>query len=102
MTVKAVNHTAGPDGIVPILLIFGKFPRMVKSNMLAPNITVGAKVFNETMIEVSKLWAYTQAQSTLPTQNEPVTPEIAIGDQIIDWRTHDRTREGLFKSIATW
>lgn len=28
MVVKAVNDTAGPDGLVPTLLVFGEYPRM--------------------------------------------------------------------------
>ena len=28
MAVKAVNDTAGPDGLVPTLLVFGAYPRM--------------------------------------------------------------------------
>ena len=28
MATKAVNDTAGPDGIVPTLLVFGAFPRI--------------------------------------------------------------------------
>lgn len=27
MAVKAVNDTAGPDGLVPTLLVFGAYPR---------------------------------------------------------------------------
>ena len=26
MAVKAVNNSAGPDGLVPILLVFGAYP----------------------------------------------------------------------------
>ena len=29
MAIKAVNNTAGPDGIMPMLLVFGAFPRML-------------------------------------------------------------------------
>ncbi len=28
IAIKAVNDTAGPDGIVPTLLVFGAFPHM--------------------------------------------------------------------------
>ena len=35
MTVKAVNDSAEPDGIVPILLIFGVYPRMAEDSILS-------------------------------------------------------------------
>jgi hypothetical protein len=30
MAVKAVNNTAGPDGLVPTLLVFGAFSQMTE------------------------------------------------------------------------
>jgi hypothetical protein len=38
MAVKAVNDTAGPDGIVPTLLVFGAYPRMVEMDPPAATI----------------------------------------------------------------
>ncbi|KAI2634264.1 hypothetical protein GGS26DRAFT_553076 [Hypomontagnella submonticulosa] len=32
MAVKAVNDTAGPDGLVPTLLVFGAYPRLVETS----------------------------------------------------------------------
>ena len=39
MAVKAVNDTAGPDGLVLTLLVFGAYPRMDVLDPLAPLIT---------------------------------------------------------------
>ena len=39
MAVKAVNDSAGPDGIVPTLLIFGVYPRMTEDSALSSSIT---------------------------------------------------------------
>jgi di/tripeptidase len=36
MAVKAVNDSAGPDGIVPTLLVFGAYPRMTEIDPLSP------------------------------------------------------------------
>jgi hypothetical protein len=36
MAVKAVNDTAGPDGLVPTLLVFGTFPRISQSSWFRP------------------------------------------------------------------
>ena len=38
MAVKAVNDTAGPDGLVPTLLVYGAYPRMSKLDPPAPSI----------------------------------------------------------------
>jgi hypothetical protein len=38
ITVKTVNNSAGPDGIVPILLVFGIYPKMTKNSAPLPFI----------------------------------------------------------------
>jgi hypothetical protein len=38
MAVKAVNDTAGPDGLVPTLLVFGAFLRMTELD--APALSI--------------------------------------------------------------
>ena len=38
MAVKAVNNTAGPDGLVPTLLVFGAYPRMTEFD--PPTLTI--------------------------------------------------------------
>jgi hypothetical protein len=39
MAFKALNDTAGPDGLVPTLLVFGAYPRMVESDLPSPTVT---------------------------------------------------------------
>ena len=34
MAFKAINNTAGPNRLVPILLVFGVYPRIVKLDAL--------------------------------------------------------------------
>jgi hypothetical protein len=36
MAFKAINDTAGPEGLVPTLLVFRAYPRMVKLDALLP------------------------------------------------------------------
>jgi hypothetical protein len=36
---KAINNTAGPDGIVPILLVYGALPRISEYDPLSPSVT---------------------------------------------------------------
>jgi hypothetical protein len=39
MAVKAVNNLAGPDGIVPTLLIFGAYSKMAENSILSLSAT---------------------------------------------------------------
>jgi hypothetical protein len=43
MAIKAVNNTAGPDGIVPTLLVFGAYPQMTDMDPLSPLIVQRAQ-----------------------------------------------------------
>jgi len=36
MAFKAINNSASPKGLVPILLVFRAYPQIVKSDILSP------------------------------------------------------------------
>ena len=36
---KAINDSIGPNGLVPILLVYSVYPRITKHNPLLPTIT---------------------------------------------------------------
>jgi hypothetical protein len=57
MAIKAVNDTAGPDGLIPILLVFGTFPRVSHNSPPFPSITTRAEAVRKAMAEVRKLKA---------------------------------------------
>ena len=65
MAVKAVNDTAGPDGLVPTLLVFGAYPRMVATDPPAPSISQRASAIRKAMDEVIKLRAKMQVNNAL-------------------------------------
>jgi hypothetical protein len=44
MTIKAVNNTASPDGIVPTLLVYGAYLRISNLGPPAPSIIERAAV----------------------------------------------------------
>jgi hypothetical protein len=60
MAVKAVNNTAGHDGFVPILLIFGTYPRLSPLSPPSPSLIVRANAVRKAMAEVRKLKARRQ------------------------------------------
>jgi len=39
MAIKAVNNTAGPNGLVPTLLVYGAYLRISNLGLPAPSIT---------------------------------------------------------------
>ena len=54
MAVKAVNDTAGPDGLVPTLLVYGTCPRISNPDPPAPSITERAAAVWKAMAEYSQ------------------------------------------------
>ncbi|OXV11344.1 hypothetical protein Egran_00895 [Elaphomyces granulatus] len=73
MAIKAVNDTAGPDGLIPTLLVFGAYPRMVELDLPAPTITQRATAIKRAMEEVIKLRASRQVTEALRQRNGPQT-----------------------------
>jgi hypothetical protein len=57
MAVKAVNDTAGPNGLVPTLLVYGAYPRISNLDPLTPSVIHRAAVIRKTMAEIVKLRA---------------------------------------------
>jgi hypothetical protein len=57
MAVKAINNTAGPDGLVPTLLVYGAYPRISKLDPPAPSVIDRAAAIRKAMAEIVKLRA---------------------------------------------
>jgi len=86
MAMKAINDTAGYDGIIPTLLVFGAFLRMTYKDPPAPTIAQRANAIKKAMAEVTKLRAQRQVTDALRTRNGPSTDnvhEIPIGLDVL-------------------
>jgi hypothetical protein len=57
MAVKAINDTAGPNGLVPTLLVYGAYLRIGNLDPSAPSIMEQVTVIWKAMAEIVKLWA---------------------------------------------
>ena len=57
MAVKAINNTAGPNRLVPTLLVYGAYLRMSKLDPPALSITERIAVIRKVMAEIVKLRA---------------------------------------------
>jgi hypothetical protein len=49
MAIKTVNNTAGPNGLVPMLLVFGAYPRITKEGPLTRDIVERGEVIKKAM-----------------------------------------------------
>jgi hypothetical protein len=71
MAIKAVNDTAGPNGLVPTLLVYGAYPRISNLDPSAPSITDRAAIIQKVMAEIVKLRAKQAVNSALHHCNRP-------------------------------
>jgi hypothetical protein len=71
MAVKAVNDTAGPNGLTPTLLVFGAFPRMSREDRPTASTTQRAATIRKAMAEVRRCHSARQIADALRTRNGP-------------------------------
>ena len=57
MAVKVVNNTAGPNGLVPTLLVYGAYLRISKLDPPTPSIINQAAAIRKAMAKIVKLRA---------------------------------------------
>lgn len=76
MAFKALNDSAGPNGLVPTLLVFGAYPRMTDMDAPSPTITQRAIAMRKAMEEVRKSVASRQVNDAINTRNGPSTSLI--------------------------
>src|SRR6266702_6772256 len=54
---KAINDLARPNGLVPILLVFRAYPRIIELDMLSPTVAQKVTAIKKAMVEIYKLRA---------------------------------------------
>jgi len=89
MAVKAVNDTAGPDGLVPILLVYGAYLRMSNLDPPAPSVIDRAAVIQKAIAEIVKLRAKQTVNSALYYRNGPDTTlihDLPLNSEVLVWR----------------
>jgi len=87
MAVKAVNDTAGPNGLVPTLLVYGAYPKISNLGPPTPSITERAAVIRKVIAEIVKLRAkqtvnnalhYRNGLNTTLVHNLPLNSKVLI------------------------
>ena len=89
MAVKAVNNTAGPDGLVPTLLVYGAYLRISNLDPPAPSITERAAAIRKAMAEIVKLRAKQTVNNALYYRNGPNTTlvhDLPLNSKVLVWR----------------
>ncbi|KAK1907590.1 hypothetical protein P3342_005917 [Pyrenophora teres f. teres] len=89
MAVKAVNDTAGPDGLVPTLLVFGAYPRMTTESPPAPSMVRRSEAIQKATKALRKLTAERQVADALNTRNGPATADmlaLPLQSEVLVWR----------------
>src|ERR1035438_2655262 len=102
MSFKAVNDTAGPDGIVPTLLVFGAYPRMTQWDAPAASIAARAKAVEQAMEAVRQCHATRKVTEALRIRNGPRTSHLAelpVNSDVLVWR-EEKGWQGPYQLLA--
>jgi hypothetical protein len=89
MAVKAVNNTAGPNRLVPTLLVYRAYPRI--SNLGPPTLSIikQAAVIWKAIAEIVKLRAKQTINNALYYRNGPNTTlvhNLLLNSKVLMWR----------------
>ena len=102
MAVKAVNDTAGPDGLVPTLLVFGAYPRMTIDSPPSPSTLKRGEAIQKAMKELRRIAAERQIKDALNTRNGPITADVLsqpLQSEVMVWREKEGW-QGPYKVAA--
>lgn len=89
MALKALNDSVGLHGLIPILLVYGAYPRMIKDSAPSQSIEIRAKATEKAMLEIKKIRAERSIKDALATRNGPNTLPVLnllLQSGVIVWR----------------
>src|SRR6266702_6294535 len=89
MAVKAVNNTAGPDRLIPTLLVYKAYPRISKLDPPALSIIEQAAAIRKAMAKIVKLRAKQTVNNALYHRNGPNTTsvhDLPLNSKVLIWR----------------
>jgi hypothetical protein len=102
MAQKAVNDSAGYNGIVPTLLVFGSYPRMTEMDPPSPSVVKRAEAIRAATREVRQVHAERQVSDALAMRNGPntqVTLSLPLQSDVRVWREKGGW-QGPYKLLA--
>ena len=89
MAIKAVNDTAGLDGLVPTLLVNGAYLRISNLDPPTPSIIERAAVIQKAIAEIVKLRAKQTVNNALYHRNGPnitLVYNLPLNSKVLIWR----------------
>jgi uncharacterized coiled-coil protein SlyX len=89
ITIKAVNNTAGPNGLVLTLLMFSTYPQITTTDTLSLIVTEHSKTITKAIKQIAELYAKKQVINTLKQQNGPNisnTLNVLIGKDVLIYK----------------
>jgi hypothetical protein len=89
MAFKAFNNTASLNGLVPILLVFGAYPRMAELDAPSPIVTQRTNAVKKAMVEIHKLHTEQQVADALNIWNGPkidTIHDLPPNSPVLVWR----------------
>ena len=89
MAVKAINNTAGLDGLVPTLLVYGAYLRISNLDPPTLSITERAAIIRKAIAEIVKVWAKQTINNTLYYYNGPnitLVYNLPLNSKVLIWR----------------
>ena len=89
MAIKAINNSAGPNSIIPILLVFSVYPRLTKINSSSSSVTKRAEAIYTATKEVRRLYTERRVKDALAIRNSPDTKntlDLPLQSDVRVWR----------------
>ena len=89
MAVKAINNTAGPNGLVPTLLVYRAYLRISKLDPPTPSVMDRAAAIRKAMAEIVKLRAKQTINNALHYRNGPnitLVYNLPLNSKVLIWR----------------
>jgi hypothetical protein len=100
MAFKAINDSAGPDGLVPTLLVYGAYPRLSETDVPAPLVMQRALALKKATAEIQRIRARRQVADALNSRNGPNTANIhdlQLNSDVLVWREGNTGQPGAWK-----
>jgi hypothetical protein len=76
IVIKTINDSAGPDNIIPILLVFRAYLRITNNSLLSLTTIKKTKAIRKTSNKIRKFYAKQHINDTLRIRNSPDIIEI--------------------------
>ena len=99
MAFKVINDSAGFNGLIPTLLVFGAYLCIIKSDAPNPIVVKRAAAFKKAIEEVKKLKAKRQVADTFNICNglkTTVIHDLLLNSPVLVWR------EGPTGQLSYW